>query len=257
MQTKIPSPAPFRRGFTLVELLVVIAIIGSLSAISISVYIKWRNKGDNIAEITHMMEIGVGISDYLSEHDHLPTFMDSGVNPGYSTSLPFSQATVLQPYMGYSEPTSKVQYAEKFHPPGLKGDLLNGHKYWYELVCFAMYNADYFANTKAYLPKGIMTDSDGQEVGPFGRYTASGDPVDGWKTSQLDAALARFSANNGNRVATLSMVPAMLEVNAKYASAKGGWPWPVPKAPIYGDHINVLYFDWRVDNVLPKYFYTE
>ena len=171
--------------------------------------------------------------------------------------MPYTQASVLQPYLGFSEPTSQIRYAEIFRAPGLKADNMNGRKNWYELVCYAMYSADYFAATKAYLPKGIMTDNEGQEVGPFGRYAASGTPSDGWKTGQLDAALARFSADHAGRNATLSMVPAMLEVNAQYPPANGGWPWPVPKKPLYGKHINVLYFDWRVDAVSPKYFYTE
>jgi len=257
MQTRVLSQVSGRRGFTLVELLVVIAIILVLAAVSMAVFLKVKKRADNIRAITNMREIGVAMSSYLSENDHLPTFMDSGVSPAYATTIPYTQASVLQPYLGLAEPTSKIQYAEIFHPPGLKADNMNGHKNWYELVCYAMYSADYFATTKAFLPKGVMTDSEGQEVGPFGRYTASGTPSDGWKTAQLDAALAKFSAEHANRNATLSMVPAMLEINTQYPSAKGGWAWPVPKKPLYGDHINVLYFDWRVDSVAPKYFYTE
>ena len=247
----------FRRGFTLVELLVVISIVATLAAVSLSVFLKLRGRADNIRAISNMKEIGVAMSSYQSENDRLPTFMDTGVSAAYSTTLPYSQATVLQPYLGLGEPTSKLQYAEVFHPPGLKRDNMNNRKNWYDLVCYAMYNAENFSTTKAFLPKGVMTDTEGQEVGPFGRYATSGTPSDGWKSAQLDAALAKFSADHGNRIATLSMVPAMLEVNAQYPSAKGGWPWAVPKKPLYGDHINVLYFDWRVDSVKPKYFYTE
>ena len=257
MQSKVHPKSAGGRGFTLVELLVVIALILTLSAVSMTVYLKAQKRGNNVKAIANMREIGVAISSYLSEHDHLPTFMDSGVSPAYSTAAPYTQASVLQPYLGLPDPTSKIQYAEAFHPPGLKNDNMNGRKNWYELVCYAMYNADYFASTKAFLPKGIMTDSEGQEVGPFGRYTASGTPTDGWKSSQLDAALARFSADHGNRNTTLSMVPAMLDINSQFPPTGGGWPWPVPKKPIYGDHINVLYFDWRVDAVTPRYFFTE
>jgi len=250
-------PSRVRHGFTLVELLVVISIIITLAAVSLSVFLKIKSRADNIRAIDNMKEIGIAISSYLSEHDHLPTFMETGVSPAYSTTIPYSQASVLQPYLGLSEPTSKLQYAEVFHPPGLKPDNMNGRKNWYDLVCYAMYDADNFSPTKAFLPKGVMTDSEGQEVGPFGRYTASGTPSDGWRTAQLDAAMAKFSADHAGRIATLSMVPAMLEVNAQYPSAKGGWAWPVPRKALYGDHINVLYFDWRVDSVKPRYFYTE
>jgi prepilin-type N-terminal cleavage/methylation domain-containing protein len=259
-----PAPRPAtargttpRHGFTLVELLVVIAIILTLAAVSMAVFTKMRARADNILAISNMREIGTAICSYQSDNDHLPTFMDFGVSPSLSTNTPYSQATVLQPYLGLTEPTNKVQYPEIFRAPGLKHDNMGGRKYWYDVTCYAMYSADHLAPTKAYLPKGVMTDAEGQEVGPFGRYSANGIPADGWKAAQLDAALAKFTAEQGGRIATLSMVPAMFEVNAKYPSVKGGWPWPVPKRPLRGDHVNVLYFDWRVDSVTPKYLFTQ
>jgi hypothetical protein len=215
-----------------------------------------RARADNIRAISNMRNIGVAISSYLSDNDHLPTFMDVGVSPDISTGNPYTQAYVLQPYLGLAEPTSKIQYAEIFRPPGLQPSNMNGRKNWYDIVSYAMYSADNFDSRKAYLPKGVITDSEGQDVGPFGRYSESGTPSEGWRTAQLDAALAKFTADNGGRIATLSMVPAMLEINAEYPSARGAWPWPVPKKVLRRDHVNVLYFDWRVESVVPKFFYT-
>lgn len=262
MSGRSPRPAAAtgsrlpRRGFTLVELLVVIVIILTLAALSFSVFTKMRARADNILAVSNMRQIGVALSSYLSDNDHLPTFMDEGVSPAISTANPYTQAYVLQPYLGISEPTSKVVYAEIFRPPGLKRDNMAGKKNWYDVIAYAMYSAENFAPTKAYLPKGVMTDSEGQDVGPFGRFSASGTPTEGWKTAQLDAALSKFSADNGGRIATLSMVPAMLEINAEFPSTGGAWPWPVPKKTLRDGHVNVLYFDWRVDSVKPNFFYV-
>jgi len=246
-----------RRGFTLVELMVVIAIIASLAAVSMTVFIRSKSKAENIRALKNMEQIGSAMGNYMTENDHLPAFKDTGVSPKYSTSEPYTQASVLLSKLGLGEATSKTQYAEIFRPPGLKGDMLNGHKYWYDLVCFAMYNADYFATTKAYLPKGAMKDDEGQDVGPFGRFSGGDAPsAEGWTAAQLQAALSKFSREHNDRDADLSRVPAMLEINAQYPS-RGGWPWPVPKKPLYGNQINVLYFDWHVGSVAPRYFYTE
>jgi prepilin-type N-terminal cleavage/methylation domain-containing protein len=244
------------RGFTLVELLVVISIILTLAAMSLAVFSKMRARADNILAISNMRQIGVALSSYMSDNDHLPTFADVGVSPDISTANPYTQAYVLQPYLALAEPTSKVQHAEIFRAPGLKRDNMGGQKYWYNVICYALYSVDNIVSTKAYLPRGVMTDNEGQDVGPFGRVVANGTSVDGWKAAQLDAALAKFSADNGGRIATLSKVPAMLEINAEYPSIAGGWPWPVPRKTLREDHVNVLYFDWRVDSVHPRFFYT-
>ena len=253
---KVPATRAARRGFTLVELLVVISIILTLAAMSLTVFSKMRARADNILAISNMRQIGVALSSYMSDNDHLPTFADVGVSPAISTANPYTQAYVLQPYLALAEPTSKVVYAEIFRAPGLKRDNMAGRKNWYDVTCYALYSANNIASTKAYLPRGVMTDSEGVDVGPFGRVVGNGPPVAGWRAAQLDAALAKYSADNGGRIATLSKVPAMLEINAEYPSTAGAWPWPVPKKPVRGDHVNVLYFDWRVEEVHPRFFYT-
>ncbi len=246
--------APF--GFTLVELLVVITIVLTLAALTLTVITKARAKADNVLAITNMRQIGAALASYLSDNDHLPTFMDTGVSPAISTANPYTQAYVLQPYLGLNEPTSKIQYAQIFRAPGLKPDNMGGKKNWYDVTCYAMYNSDYFTPTKAYFPKGVVTDDSGMDVGPFGRVSGNGSPIDGWRSAQFDAALSKYTAENGGRIATLSKVPAMLEINAKYPSARGSWPWSVPKKPLRGDRVNVLYFDWRVESVPPRFFYS-
>ena len=244
--------------FTLVELLVVIAIIITLGAVSMTAYLRAKSKGDNSAAVKNMENIGTAMSNYTADHlNHLPVFKDTLVSPAYSTMEPYTQASVLQPYLKLPNPTSKTQYAEVFHPPGLKGDLMGGHKNWYDLTCFAMYNADYFATTKTYLPKDALKDSDDKEVGPFGHIADSDSQTTEDQTiDHLNSALKVFSDSHNNRSADLSMVPAMLEINAKYPK-KGGWSGPVPKKPLYGNTINVLYFDWHVGPVDANYFYVE
>ncbi|MEN9975148.1 MAG: hypothetical protein RLZZ282_1154 [Verrucomicrobiota bacterium] len=250
-------PRGARRAFTLVELLVVISIILTLAAVSLTAFSKMRGRADNIRAISNMRQIGVAISSYMSDNDHLPTFETVGVSPDLSTANPYTQAYVLQPYLGIAEPTSTKTYPEIFRPPGLKRENMGGRKNWYDLTCYGLYSADHIASSKAYLPKGVVSDSDGQDVPPFGRAVPNGNSIDGWKAAQLDAALAKYSEDNGGRIATLSKVPAMLELNAEYPSPGGGWPQPVPKKPVGGDHVNVLYFDWRVEAVHPKFFYTR
>jgi prepilin-type N-terminal cleavage/methylation domain-containing protein len=259
MHTDPSSPKPSARhghhGFTLIELLVVIALVLTMAAITLAVVTKARAHADNVRAVLNMKEIGSALAAYMSEHDHLPTFQSMGVSAAISTADPYTQAYVLQPYLGINEPTGQVQYAKIFQPPGLKRDNMSGKKNWYEVTCYAMYSSDYFTPTKAYLPKGVVIGDDGLEIGPFGRLTGDGTVIDGWRPAQFDAALSKYSQDNGGRIATLSKVPAMLEINATYASSKGSWPWTVPKKPLRGDHVNVLYFDWRVESVTPQYFY--
>lgn len=253
LQSLIASPR--LHGFTLVELLVVITLILTLAGLSFPVFNKMRARADNIRAISNMRQIGVAIASYTSDQDHLPTFESVGVSAAIETLQPYTQAYVLQPYLSLAEPTDKVQYAELFHPPGLKADNMSGKLHWYDITSYAMYSADHLATTKAYLPKGMVTDTDGEDVGPFGR-VVSNVATPGWKMPQLDAALAKYTATNGGRIATLSKVPAMFEINAKYPSVKGWGTWVTPTNPIRVSHVNVLYFDWRVEAVAPTFLYT-
>ena len=260
MHTDPASPKPAARhgldGFTLIELLVVIALVLTLAALTLAVVNKARARADNVRAVLNMKEIGSALAAYMSEHDHLPTFRDLGVSAAISTADPYTQAYVLQPYLGINDPTSQVQYAKIFQPPGLKRDNMSGKKNWYEVTCYAMYSSEFFPATKAYFPKGAVIGEDGVEIGPFGRVSDTSTVIDGWRPAQFDAALRNYSQANNGRIATLAKVPAMLEINAKYACTQGSWPWTVPQKPLRGDHINVLYFDWRVESVTPQYFYT-
>ena len=245
-----------RSGFTLVEMLVVIVIIITLAFLSFSVASKMRDRANNIASISKMREIGTGIGMYLGDNSHLPRFSGTGVSPALSTANTLTHAYVLQPYLGLATPTSAVQYAEVFHPPGLKPDNMSGKKNWYDVTCYAMYSTNDIHKTKAYFPKGVLSDSTGADVGPFGRTGTGGNPSStGWSSPMFDRALAKYSEDNQGKVANLSAVPAMLEINAQYPGIKGSWPWAVPQKPMRGDHVNVLYFDWHVDSVKPDFFY--
>lgn len=241
-------------GFTLVELLVVVVIVITLAFLTLAVVIRMRERANNILAVSNMRQIGSAISSYLSENDHLPAFNDAGVSPALSTADPLTQAYVLQPYLGLAEPTATVQYPEVFRAPGLKPENMGGKKKWYEVVAHAMYSTEHIHASKAYLPTGVVTDTEGQDVGPFGRVGGTATSP-GWKTGQLDAGLAKYSADNGGKIATLSMVPAMLEINAEHPSIAGSWPWPVPQKTLRGSYVNVLYFDWRVESVAPTFFY--
>ncbi len=243
-----------RSGFTLTELLVVILIVAVLATISLTIVSRVRDRANDSLAVMHMRQIGLGIAGYMSDNQRLPRFSGTGVSSALSTANTLTHAYVLQPYLGLEEPTSEIRYVELFKPPGLKRDQMNGKANWYELRCYGMYSTNDIHKTKAYLPKGTLSDSSGIDVGPFGRNGTSGRPTtDGWSTAILDRSLLKFAEDNGVRVPDLSMVPAMMELCASQKQ----WPWSVPSTPIRGDHVNVLYFDWHVGSVSPDYFFKR
>lgn len=252
------SPNPRSHpGFTLVELLVVVVIILVLAGLGFVGAAKSRNSANNVVALANMHQIGGAIASYQSERGRLPHFSGTGVSSALSTANTLTHASVLQSYLGLAEPTSTVQYAAVFKAPGLGKDNMAGKTKWYEVTAYAMYSTADIHKAKAYLPKGVVTDSAGMDVGPFGRTGTTGNPTsDGWQTGVLDRALAKYSTDNAGKIADLSMVPMMYEVNSKYPNIKGSWPWPVPQLPVSGDHINVVYFDWHAGSVDPDYFHN-
>lgn len=239
-------------GFTLTELLVVIVIVAVLATISLTMVRRMRDRANDSLAVMNMRQVGVGIAGFMSDNQRLPRFSGTGVSSSLSTANTLTHAYVLQSYLGLEEPTSKIRYAELFKPPGLKKDQMNGKVNWYELTCYGMYSTNDIHKSKAYLPKGTISDSAGIDIGPFGRNGTGGNPTsDGWSAAILDRALQKFATDNGGVTPDLSMVPAMMELNAKQKQ----WPWPIPSTPIRGDHVKVLYFDWHVGSVKPDYFF--
>lgn len=250
------SHARSRNGFTLTEVLVVILIVAVLATVVISLVTRMRHKSNDVTAVLNMRQIGVALAGYMSDHQRLPRFAGTGVSAEISNGGKLTQVNVLQSYLGLSEPTAKTQYAEVFKPPGLKRDQMSGRANWYEVTCYAMYSTNDVHKSKAYLPKGTHSDSAGVDVGPFGRTGTGGNPTsEGWSSALLDKALQKYSNDNGGKQVDLSMVPAMMEINAEHPTIKGSWPWPVPSEPVRGDHVNVLYFDWHVGSVKPDYFF--
>lgn len=232
--------------------MVVVIIVVVLALVAFSLITRMRNRANDVSALMNMRQIGVGIASHLSDKQRLPRFTGTGVSAALSTSNTLTHAYVLQPYIGLQEPTSKIQYAEIFKPPGIKSEHMNGRTNWHEVTCYGMYSTNDVHKTKAYLPKGTLTDSAGIDVGPFGRNGTGGNPTsDGWTSAILDRGLQKFAAENGGKIPDLSIVPAMMELNGEQKK----WPWPVPPTPIRGDHVNVLYFDWHVGSVKPDYFF--
>lgn len=243
-------------GFTLTEMMVVIIIVVTLAVLSFSIINKMRNRANDALAVANMRQIGEAIATFASENQRLPRFAGAGVSPALSTANTLTQAYVLRSYLGLPEPTGTIHRAEIFKPPGLKPSNMSGKQNWYELTCYVMYSTNDIHKSKAYLPKGVMADSTGADVGPFGRNGTGGNPsTEGWPLGMLDRAMSKFSSDNGGRIVDLSMIPAMMEINAEHPTIKGSWPWPVPEKPVRGDHVNVLYFDWHVGSVKPDFFF--
>jgi len=70
-----------RRGFTLIEIMIVVAIIGTLSAIAVPNYLKYREKGKIVLALTDIRIIEKTISIYGIDTGGLPDSLnDLSVN---------------------------------------------------------------------------------------------------------------------------------------------------------------------------------
>lgn len=65
------------RGFTLIEVFIVIAIIGTLSAISIPIYLKYKYNAEVVVAITDIRLIEKEISFYIADNDQLPDSLNN------------------------------------------------------------------------------------------------------------------------------------------------------------------------------------
>lgn len=88
------------RGFTLIELLTVIAIIGVLASIIITTTGQVRAKAKQTACITHLRQIGIGVSLYANDNrGRLPPVVDLTVNPGKNWEVTGWFPQLMQAYV--------------------------------------------------------------------------------------------------------------------------------------------------------------
>lgn len=80
-------------GFTLIELLVVIAIIAILAAILFPVFAKAREKARQVACLSNIKQLGLGLMQYVQDNDQV---YPAGTN---GTATPAGWAGELYPYV--------------------------------------------------------------------------------------------------------------------------------------------------------------
>ena len=89
-----PSVRSARAAFTLIELLVVIAIIAILAAILFPVFAQARAKARQVACLSNMKQIGLGIIQYTQDYDGVLPAAETGVEPAI-----ISWPTLVFPYI--------------------------------------------------------------------------------------------------------------------------------------------------------------
>lgn len=67
-----------RAGFTLLELLTVIVVIGLMAAILMPVYQRVTASGRATACISHLRQLGMGLTAYLADHDNQMPVLKTG-----------------------------------------------------------------------------------------------------------------------------------------------------------------------------------
>ena len=105
---------PFFQGskaFTLIELLVVIAILAIMIALVLPAMKNARDSGNNKKCVSNLMQMGVGLMAYVSDHDGalIPGAVSSG------SDYPFWYHT-LDVYMGNQEGGSRLNFSSGNRP---------------------------------------------------------------------------------------------------------------------------------------------
>ena len=108
MRSRKAASVVQRPAFSLVELLVVIAIIGILMALLVPAVQRTRESAARAACANHLMQIGIALHNYQSEHKALPPVFPASPKPPYNTIVPayFDTWSVLAQLCPYLEQTA-------------------------------------------------------------------------------------------------------------------------------------------------------
>ncbi len=135
-QRTFRTPPARRHAFTLIELLVVIAIIAILAAILFPVFAQAREKARQIACLSNMKQIGLGIKMYAQDYDELFP-MGNGYEPFNWENNPEANP---YPSAGGGACQGEVNPVwTGVTLPGLPGPPLTGCIYGYEFYRFLMH----------------------------------------------------------------------------------------------------------------------
>ncbi len=91
---KVPHPVrSLQSAFTLIEILAVVAIVGTLAALSFSMLSGTRAKANDVACLSNLKQLGVGVQLYLADNERYPA--------GTFNGGPYVHWTdAVQPYLG-------------------------------------------------------------------------------------------------------------------------------------------------------------
>jgi len=107
-------------GFTLVELLVVLAIMAILAAIAFGVFQNVSRKGDEVAGLSNMRQIGLAIQEYANDHyGTLPGPLKPHQVPEYDPSDSARLATTVGEYLGVKDP-DEAEVLDVFISPAFR-----------------------------------------------------------------------------------------------------------------------------------------
>jgi prepilin-type N-terminal cleavage/methylation domain-containing protein/prepilin-type processing-associated H-X9-DG protein len=217
------------QGFTLIELLVVIAIIGVLSAITLPVLGKAKQKAIQTGCLSNLKNVGIALQSYADDNENtLPGPAFSGARASYDKNASSELIWYIANELGSPPPSTlasgKAVVVDVFVCPGYR-------RYAPDLTSMV--------GRKCYLLNDDIDPDPNNRVPPFGYPEIGGAPaIAPLKTSDLDAY---------GSTSSLFAITDVDKINVP--SPTVSWWSDLPAKPVHGSVRNDLFFDGHVEAV--------